>query len=126
MSRIISLSIVPVIFTLAGCATTATKSTKIEAAYVSPVIYKHLSCTELAFEYKRTQEVVVRLAEEQDKIRNSDNAKRVAGFTPLVGGFIKDSIQGDGLTSANLARAKGELVAINQSSLQKGCPSLTG
>ena len=107
---------------LAGCASrTASMSSDIEAAYVSPVLYQHLSCKQLATEYTRVETALLGLTEEQDKTSKNDRAKNIASFTPLVGGFFKESIKGDGVTTANLARAKGELAALWEVQEAKKC-----
>lgn len=97
----------------------ASKSTEITASYVSPVLYQNLTCQQLAEEARAVSSRAATAAGIQDKAASHDAAMTTVGvvlFWPAL--FFN---KGDGAQSAELARLKGEMQAIEDASRRKGC-----
>lgn len=104
------------VVTLMGCAS---KSSEIDATFVSPVGYQSYSCEQLQQEAQSVSRQAAIASGQQDKIRKNDTVKTTVGvilFWPVLL-FNK----GDGATAANLANLKGQMEAIQQASVQKNC-----
>ena len=103
-------------FLLAGCAS---KPENVMPSYVSPVMYQSLSCDQLAAEAQRVANQAAVLTGQQSKQRRQDTAATTAAiviFWPAA--FF---VGGDDAKTAELARMKGEMQAIEQVSIQKQC-----
>lgn len=101
---------------IAGCAS---KSEKIEAAYVSTVSYEQYSCEQLALEAQRVSQRAAIVSGAQDEQAKKDAVAvgvSLVLFWPAVF-FVK----GDSTKAAELSRLKGEMNAIEQVSTQKNC-----
>ena len=101
---------------LAGCASSAED---IKASYVSPVAYQGYTCDQLSQEARRVSAHAAQASGEQDSKRTSDTVATTAAvvvFWPAL--FL---MKGDGANAAELARLKGEMDAIEESSIQKKC-----
>jgi hypothetical protein len=102
--------------TLAGCAS---KSSEITPAYVSPVLYQNYTCTQLAQEAQGVSARAAQVSGAQDQKRSNDQvATGVAIVVFWPAAFL---VGGDGAMSAELAQLKGQMVAIEQASIQKKC-----
>ena len=102
--------------TLAGCAS---KSSEITPAYVSPVLYQNYTCTQLAQEAQGVSARAAQVAGAQDQKRSNDQvATGVAIVVFWPAAFL---VGGDGPMAAELAQLKGQMVAIEQASIQKKC-----
>lgn len=102
--------------TLAGCAS---KSSEITPAYVSPVLYQNYTCTQLAQEAQGVSARAAQVAGAQDAKRTNDQvATGVAVVVFWPAAFL---VGGDGPMAAELAQLKGQMVAIEQASIQKKC-----
>ena len=102
---------------LAACAS---NPNKIQATYVSPMIYKDYDCDQLAMERshveRRTNELYHSLKGESDK----DTAQMTVGlilFWPTL--FFLEG--GDGPEATEYARLKGEYEALREVSVSKKC-----
>jgi hypothetical protein len=101
---------------LGGCASS---SDQIAASYVSPMQYESWTCRQLAEEAQRVSQRAAIAAGAQDKQRTNDAVATTVGvviFWPAL--FL---IGGDKQTAAELARLKGEMDAIEQTSIRKNC-----
>jgi hypothetical protein len=101
---------------VAGCASSADD---IAPSYVSPIAYENYSCEQLAFEAQSVSSRAAQAAGVQNKARTSDAVVTTVGvvvFWPAL--FFLD---GDGQQAAELARLKGQMEAIEQSSIRKNC-----
>ena len=101
---------------LAGCASSAADITP---AYVSPVAYQGYTCQQLALEAQGVSTRAASLSGAQDKQRTNDalvTTAAVVVFWPAA--FF---VGGDKQTAAELANMKGQMVAIEQASIQKKC-----
>ncbi|MEQ3626917.1 MAG: hypothetical protein ABNH26_11585 [Celeribacter sp.] len=101
---------------LAGCAENADN---IEAAYISPVQYENYSCRKLSAEAQRVSARASQAIGTQNKKAGNDAAATAVGmvlFWPAL--FF---IDGDGASAAEVSRLKGEMEAIEQASIQRGC-----
>ena len=101
---------------LAGCASS---SSDITPSYVSPVAYQGYTCQQLALEAQAVSTRAASLSGVQDSKRTSDTvatAAAVVVFWPAA--FF---VGGDKQTAAELAQMKGQMVAIEQASIQKKC-----
>ena len=101
---------------LAGCASSASD---IKAAYISPVAYETYTCRQLSEEAQRVSSHAAQASGEQDSKRTSDQVATTAAvvvFWPAL--FL---MKGDGATAAELGRLKGEMDAIEQTSIRKSC-----
>lgn len=101
---------------LGGCAKTADQVT---AAYVSPMQFQSYGCQQLAEEAARISARAVALTGAQNKQAASDAvATTVAVVIFWPAAFM---VSGDTAQTAELARLKGEMEAIEQVSIQKKC-----
>jgi hypothetical protein len=110
------LGIVALSAALAGCASS---SADITPAYVSPVAYQQYTCPQLAQEAQAVSTRAASLSGVQDSKRTSDGVATAAAiviFWPAA--FF---VGGDKQTAAELAQMKGQMVAIEQASIQKKC-----
>ena len=101
---------------LGGCATS---SDKVTASYVSPMQYESWNCRQLADEAQRISHHAAAAAGAQDSQVTKDAVATTVGviiFWPAL--FL---IGGDKQTAAELARLKGEMEAIEQTSIRKNC-----
>ena len=97
----------------------ASKSNEITAAYVSPVTYQSYSCQQLSQEAQAVSARASAVAGAQDQKRTNDQIATTAAiviFWPAA--FF---VSGDGPVAAELAQLKGQMVAIEQASIQKKC-----
>lgn len=102
--------------TLSGCAD---KSDDIGAAYVSPMQYQSHSCKQLHSEATAVSSRASQAMSAQNKSAENDAVAMGVGmvlFWPALF-FIK----GDKATAAEVARLKGEMIAIEQASNTKRC-----
>jgi outer membrane murein-binding lipoprotein Lpp len=101
---------------LSGCAS---KSSDIQAAYVSPIQYQNYSCDQLLAEGQRVSARAAMVSGQQDDKRTSDAV--MTGVAVVVFWPALFALEGDGQTAAELARLKGELEAVEKASIQKNC-----
>ena len=115
MNKLI-ISIALTSFVLAGCAQ---KAETISPTYISPLAYQGYSCKQIVEEASRVTSKVSEISGVQNK-KASDDA--VATGVALVlfwpAAFF---IKGDKQTAAELGRLKGELEALEKTSIQKKC-----
>lgn len=101
---------------LAGCASSANN---IAASYVSPMQYDAYNCRQLAEEAQRVAAHASAAAGAQDSQATKDAVATTAAiiiFWPAA--FF---VQGDKQNAAELARLRGEMDAIEQTSIRKQC-----
>jgi hypothetical protein len=100
-------------------AACASKSIDVAPSYVSPIQYNNYTCDQLQAEAQRVSHHAMAAAGAQDKRRSNDAVATTVGvvlFWPSLF-FIK----GDNEKTAELARLRGEMEAIEQISIQKNC-----
>jgi hypothetical protein len=110
------LGIVTLGAALGGCASSASD---IAPAYISPVAYQTYTCQQLALEAQAISTRAAALSGAQDSQHTKDGwttAAAVVIFWPAA--FF---VGGDKQTAAELAQMKGQMVAIEQASIQKKC-----
>lgn len=110
------LGIVALGAALGGCASA---SSDIAPMYVSPVVYQSYTCQQLALEAQGISTRAATLSGAQDSQRTKDGlvtAAAIVVFWPAA--FF---VGGDKQTAAELANMKGQMVAIEQASIQKKC-----
>jgi hypothetical protein len=101
---------------VAGCAS---KSSEITPTYVSPVMYQSYTCKQLALEAQGVSARAAQVSGAQDSKRTNDQvATGVAIVVFWPAAFL---VGGDGPMAAELAQLKGQMVAIEQASIQKKC-----
>ena len=101
---------------MAGCAS---KSGDIAPSYVSPMTYQSYTCPQLAAEAQRVSAAAAMAAGQQDSQATKDAVATTVGvivFWPTL--FL---IGGDKQNAAQLAQLKGQMDAIEQTSIQKQC-----
>ena len=101
---------------LAGCAS---RSENISAAYVSPNLYASYSCPQLRDEAQRVSGRAAQVSGAQDSKATGDavaTGVAIVVFWPAA--FL---VKGDGATAGELAQLKGQMDAIEQSSIMKKC-----
>ncbi|WP_267427370.1 hypothetical protein [Methylobacterium sp. GC_Met_2] len=101
---------------LSACASS---SDKVAATYVSPIQYTSYSCGQIREESARLASRAATAAGVQDQKRKDDQVVTAVGavvFWPAL--FF---IDGDNAQTAELARLKGEMEAVEQASVQKSC-----
>lgn len=108
-----------VLVALSILASCATKPENIQAAYVSPTSYERLTCNELKEEAGRVSQRAAAAAGVQTKKAKQDAV--ATGVAIVVFWPAAFFIKGDGATSAEVARLKGEMQAIEQTSRVKKC-----
>ena len=111
-----NLGIVALCAALIGCASS---SADITATYVSPVQFSSYNCQQLGLEAQSVSARAAALSGAQDSQRTKDQwstAAAVVIFWPAA--FL---VGGDKQTAAELANMKGQMVAIEQASIQKKC-----
>lgn len=115
MKKIITLLVLASV----GATGCAQKAESITPTYVSPLAYQSHSCKQIVQEASRVSNKVGEISGVQNK-KASDDA--VATGVALVlfwpAAFF---IKGDKQTAAELGRLKGELEALEQTSIQKNC-----
>ena len=92
----------------------------VTAQYVPPVEYQSLFCDQVEQEASRVTIRMEELTEQQKRDRTSDTIATTAGimlFLPAI--FLIDGE--DDATTTELARLEGEMEAIRQASIAKGC-----
>ncbi len=102
--------------TMAGCAQ---KSEDIQGTYISPLMYQSYNCTQVEQEARRVSARAAQIAGVQDKKASNDAAATAAAlilFWPAA--FF---IGGNKENAAELARLKGELEALEKTSIEKRC-----
>lgn len=104
---------------LASLAACADKSDQISASFVSPTTYQTLTCTQLAGEAQMVSNRAAQAIAAQDK-KASDDAVAV-GVGAVLFWPALFMIKGDGAASAEVARLKGEKIAIEQASRARNC-----
>lgn len=100
----------------AGCAS---RSEDVSAAYVSPMAYSGYSCRELSAEAQRVSSAAAAASGAQDSARTRDAVATTAAlvvFWPAV--FF---VGGNGAQTAELARLKGQMQAVEEASIRKRC-----
>ena len=101
---------------LGGCAQ---KAADIAPTYVSPLTYQSYSCRQLVQEANRVSAKVGELAGVQNKKANDDAV--ATGVALVVFWPAAFFIKGDKQTAAELGRLKGELEAIEKTSIRRNC-----
>lgn len=101
---------------LAACAS---KSSDITAAYVSPITYSNYTCQQLGLEAQAVSARAAALTGAQDDQRTRDQV--ATGVAIVVFWPAAFFVGGDKQTAAELAQMKGQMVAIEQASIQKNC-----
>lgn len=99
-----------------GCAS---RSDEVVASYVSPVQYQGFTCAQLADEAQEISKRAAIAAGQQDRSRTSDTVATTAAvivFWPAA--FF---VGGNNVNTAELARLKGSMEAIEAASTQKRC-----
>ena len=97
----------------------ASKSSDITAAYISPVSYQNYTCQQLAQEAQAVSTRAAQVAGAQDQKRSNDQV--ATGIAIVVFWPAAFLVGGDGPTAAELSQLKGQMVAIEQASIQKRC-----
>ncbi len=101
---------------VAGCAS---KSANVEATYVPAQNYATYTCPQLAEEGRRVSARAAVAAGQQDKNRKNDTIKTTVGvliFWPVI--LAND---GNNQVTAELASLKGQMKAIEETSIKKNC-----
>lgn len=101
---------------LAGCASS---SAEITPAYVSPIMYQHHTCQQLAMEAQGVSARAAQMSGVQDQQRSNDAV--MTGVAVVLFWPAAFAIKGDGPAAAELAQLKGQMQAIEQASIMKKC-----
>ena len=104
------------VFTLAACAK-APES--IAPAYVSPILYRDLSCKQLGEETARVQSALAVTSQQQRDARTNDTVGVIFLGLPV-------STLSGGNVAQQVAQLKGELDTLQQTMTRKNCSSLVG
>lgn len=111
-----SYAVVAAALVVAGCAK---GPDKISATYVSPIGYQAYSCDQLASEGARISNRASELAGVQQKKASNDAVAMGVGLVLFWPALLM--IDGNDDKTAELARVRGEMEAIQQASIQKNC-----
>lgn len=104
---------------VSGLCACASSSDKVASTYVSPLQYTSYSCPQIREESARVSSRAAEAAGVQDQKRKDDQVVTAVGavvFWPAL--FF---IDGDNQKTAELARLKGEMEALERASIQKNC-----
>jgi hypothetical protein len=112
----VSLCLAAAAVLAAGCAS---KSADVAPSYVSPMQYQHYDCQQLTAEGKRVSMAAHEAAGVQASNRTKDVVATTVGVVVLWP--VLFAVSGDNAKTAELARLKGEMGAIEQASIQKRC-----
>ncbi|WP_324752098.1 hypothetical protein [Roseovarius sp. Pro17] len=111
--------IIPMLAATTLVSACASKSADIPASYVSTMQYQGHSCRQIGAEAQAVSARASQVMSTQDKKAQNDGAAMAVGmvlFWPALF-FLK----GDAETSAEVARMKGEMEALEKASIQKNC-----
>lgn len=115
----IAIGISGILFSAMVLTSCATKSNKIEAAYVSTVGYQSYSCDQLGAEAQRVSSRAAELAGQQNQRAKKDAL--VVGVSLVLFWPAALLVKGDNASAAEISRMKGEMNAIEEVSKQKNC-----
>jgi hypothetical protein len=101
---------------VSGCATSPKD---IAPAYVSPVLYQNLSCEQLAAEAARVSNAAAVASGAQESQAGKDAA--MVGVSLILFWPAIFFVGGDKASAGEIARLKGEMQAIEQANVAKGC-----
>jgi hypothetical protein len=99
-----------------GCAKDATQ---VGATYVSPILYDNYTCPQLAEEAQRVSLHAAEAAGVQDQ--KATNDKVAMGVGPIVFWPALFLTKGNDENTAELARLKGQMDAIEETSIKRKC-----
>jgi hypothetical protein len=101
---------------LAGCAKDANQ---VGATYVSPIAYETYTCPQLAEEAQRVSARAAEAAGVQDQKATNDKVAMGVGLIVFWPALL--FTKGNDENTAELARLKGQMDAIEQASIRKRC-----
>jgi hypothetical protein len=110
------LALLGVMVLVAGCTS---KSEDIQTSYVSPMMHESYTCEQLTVEGERVSARAASVAGVQDENRKDDKVKTAVGVVLFWPVLLFN--EGDGQTAAELASLKGQMKAIEQTSVKKNC-----
>lgn len=103
----------------AGLASCASRPESVAASYVSPLMYEQFTCPQLAAEATRVSGRATEVSGAQSKEAGRDAV--MTGVALVLFWPAAFAVGGNGQTAAELARLKGEMSAIEQTSIRKNC-----
>ena len=112
-------SVLSIAVALAGCATS---SKDITPTYASPLQYQSYDCSQLAAETQRIQARVVETGGRLDQAASNDKA--IMGVGMILFWPALFALGGTKQQEAEYGRLRGEHDAIQQSAIEKKCPSI--
>ena len=101
---------------VAGCAKDASQ---VGATYVSPILYENYTCPQLAEEAQRVSSRASQAAGIQNQKATNDAVAMGVGIVVVWPALF--FIKGNDENTAELARLKGQMDAIEQASIRKRC-----
>jgi hypothetical protein len=101
---------------VAGCAKDADQ---VSATYVSPVLYDTYTCPQLAEEAQRVSSRAAQAAGVQDQKATNDKVAMGVGLIVFWPALL--FTKGNDENTAELARLRGQMDAIEQTSIKKRC-----
>ena len=104
------------ILALAGCAKDASQ---VGATYISPITYQGYTCPQLAEEAQRVSARAAEATGVQDQKATNDKVAMGVGLVVFWPALL--FTKGNDENTAELARLKGQMDAIEQVSIQKRC-----
>ncbi|MDT3683471.1 MAG: hypothetical protein RO009_00310 [Pseudorhodoplanes sp.] len=99
-----------------GCAKSADQ---VGATYVSPILYENYTCPQLAEEAQRVSVRVSEMTGVQNQKATNDAVAMTVGLVIVWPALFL--LKGNDETTAELARLKGQMDAIEQASIKKRC-----
>ena len=101
---------------MTGCAKDASQ---VGATYVSPVLYENYTCRQLAEEAERVSSRAAQASGVQDQKSTNDKVAMGVGLIIFWPALLMT--KGNDENTAELARLKGQMDAIEQASIKKKC-----
>lgn len=113
---VVGLALVAAALVSSGCAK---RADSIAAAYVSPITYEQLDCRQLGEEAQRLSSRAAMVAGAQDEKATRDAVAMGVGLIIFWPALF--AVGGNDQQTAELARLRGEMEAIEQVSTRKRC-----
>jgi hypothetical protein len=113
------MRIMGVVVLCAALGDCASSAADITPTYVSPITYQSFTCQQLGLEAQSISARAAALSGTQDSQRTKDAVATTAAviiFWPAA--FF---VGGDKQNAAELAQMKGQMIAVEQASIQKSC-----
>jgi len=116
---IMRIAVVVMVATGVALGACAKSADQIGATYVSPILFENYTCPQLAEEAQRVSSRAAQSAGVQDQKATNDAIAMTVGLVVVWPALL--FIKGNDENSAELGRLRGQMDAIEQTSIRKKC-----